>query len=141
MPCFIAQLMAILVLIEMVFMNISEMLCGRMSLNSMLLLLLVNFVSGFRLELMYIFLIVSIRSSLTHLHSFQQLVLLLQFIEMFFCLYQQIKSSEFKLKLRQASNCSKGFVKMPNLQMLIKKRPSLPRNLALRTFGKLPKVF
>ena len=141
MPCFIAQLMAILVLIEMVFMIISEMLCGRISLNSMLLLLLVNFVSGFRLELMYIFLIVSIRSSLTHLHSFQQLVLLLQFIEIFFCLYQQIKSSEFKLKFRQASNCSKGFVKMPNLQMLIKKRPSLPRNLALRTFGKLPKVF
>ena len=141
MPCFIAQLMAIIVLIEMVFMIISEMLCGRISLNSMLLLLLVNFVSGFRLELMYIFLIVSIRSSLTHLHSFQQLVLLLQFIEIFVCLYQQIKSSEFKLKFRQASNCSKEFVKMPNLQMLIKKRPSLPRNLALRTFGKLPKVF
>ena len=41
-----------------------------------LLLLLVNFVSGFRLELMYISLIVSIRSNLTHLHGFQQLVLL-----------------------------------------------------------------
>ena len=36
----------------------------------------VNFVSGFRLELMYISLIVSIRSNLTHLHGFQQLVLL-----------------------------------------------------------------
>ena len=33
--------------------------------NSVLLLLLVNFVSGFRLELMYISLIVSIRSTLT----------------------------------------------------------------------------
>ena len=32
--------------------------------------------SGFRLELMYISLIVSIRSNLTHLHCFQQLVLL-----------------------------------------------------------------
>ena len=49
---------------------------GRISLNSVLLLLLVNFVSGFRLELMYISLIVSIRSNLTHLHGFQQLVLL-----------------------------------------------------------------
>ena len=35
-----------------------------------------NFVSGFRLELMYTSLIVSIRLSLTHLHGFQQLVLL-----------------------------------------------------------------
>ena len=36
----------------------------------LLLLLLVNFVSGFRLELMYISLIISIRSSLTHLLGF-----------------------------------------------------------------------
>ena len=42
-----------------------------------LLLLLVNFVSGFRLELMYISLIENIRSSLIHLHSFQLFVLLL----------------------------------------------------------------
>ena len=32
--------------------------------------------NGIRLELMYISLIVSIRSNLTHLHDFQQLVLL-----------------------------------------------------------------
>ena len=49
---------------------------GRISLNSELLLLLVNFVSGFRLELMYISLIVSIKSNHTHLHGFQQLVLM-----------------------------------------------------------------
>ena len=36
----------------------------------------VNFVSGFTLESMYISLIVIIRSNLTHLHGFQQLVLL-----------------------------------------------------------------
>ena len=46
------------------------------SLNSALLLLLVNFMSGFRLELMYISLIENIRSSLIHLHGFQLLVLL-----------------------------------------------------------------
>ena len=40
------------------------------SLNSVLLLLLVNFVNGSRLELMYISLIESIRSSLTHLYGF-----------------------------------------------------------------------
>ena len=42
----------------------------RISLNSVLLLVLVNFVSEFRLELIYISLIVNIRSSLTHLHCF-----------------------------------------------------------------------
>ena len=49
---------------------------GRISLNLVLLLLLVNFVSGFRLELMYIYHIENIRSSLIHLHGFQLLVLL-----------------------------------------------------------------
>ena len=49
-----------------------------------LLLLLVNFLSGFRLELMYISLIISIRSNLAHLHGFQQLVLLPEFIEITF---------------------------------------------------------
>ena len=39
-------------------------------------LLLVNFVSGFRLELMYVYLMVSIKSNPTHLHGFQLLVLL-----------------------------------------------------------------
>ena len=43
---------------------------------SVLLLLLKNFVSGFRLELMYISFIENIRSCLIHLHSFQLLVLL-----------------------------------------------------------------
>ena len=49
---------------------------GRISLNLVFLLLLVNFVSGFRLELMYISLIENIRSSLIYLHGFQLLVLL-----------------------------------------------------------------
>ena len=43
----------------------------------------------------------------------------------FFCLYQQSKSSESK-------------VKWPNLHLLLKqKSPSIPRNLALGSFGKL----
>ena len=50
---------------------------GGISLNSVLLLLLVNLVSRFSLELMYISLIASIKSSLTHLHGFHLLVLLL----------------------------------------------------------------
>ena len=65
-----------LVLIGMVFVIVWEMFHGRLSLNLVLLLMLVNFMSGFRLELVYISLIESIRSSLTHLRGFQLLVLL-----------------------------------------------------------------
>ena len=77
MPYFITDLMTILVLIGTVYVIISEMFHGRISLNSVLLLqLLMNFVSEFRLELLYISLIVSIKSNLTHFHGFQLLVLL-----------------------------------------------------------------
>ena len=48
-----------LMLIGMVFMIIWEMLHRRISLNSVLLLLLVNFLSEFRLEFIYIYLIVN----------------------------------------------------------------------------------
>ena len=44
--------------------------------NLVFQLLLLNFVSGSLFESMYLSLIVNIRSSLTHLHSFQLLVLL-----------------------------------------------------------------
>ena len=46
MPRFIALLMTILVLIGMVFMIIWEIFHGRISLNSVLMLLLMNFISG-----------------------------------------------------------------------------------------------
>ena len=59
----------------------------------------------------------------------------------FFCLYQQNKSSESKIKSRQASNRLKR-VRCQNLHMLLEQKiPSLPRNLALWTFGELPIVF
>ena len=67
-----------------VFVIISEMFHGKISLNSVVLLLLVNFVSGLRLGFMYISLIKYMRSILTHLHGFQLLVLLPQFIEITF---------------------------------------------------------
>ena len=54
-------------------------------LNSVLLLLLVNCEGGFRLELMYISLIVSIRSNLTHFYGFQLPVLLFIEITFFVC--------------------------------------------------------
>ena len=67
--------LTILVLIGMVSVIIWEMFHGRVSLRSVLLLLLVNFVSWFRLELVYISLIENIKSGLTHPHGFQLLVL------------------------------------------------------------------
>ena len=48
MPCFIALLMTIFVLFGMGFINIGEISHGRISLSSVLLLLLVSFVSWFR---------------------------------------------------------------------------------------------
>ena len=68
--------MPVLVLIETVFVIFWQMFHGRISLNSALLLLLVNFVNGFKLQLMYIYLIINTRSTLTPLHGFQLLVLL-----------------------------------------------------------------
>ena len=70
---FIVSLMTILVLIGTVFVITFH---GRITLNSVLLLLLLNFLRWFMLELIYVSLIESIRSSLTHLHGFQLLVLL-----------------------------------------------------------------
>ena len=75
-PPFIAQLMAILVLIGTVFVIIREMFQGRISVNLVLLPVLVNFVSGFWVELIYISFIENIRSSLTHLCGFQLLLLM-----------------------------------------------------------------
>ena len=49
---------------------------GGLFLNSVLVLLVGNFVSGFRLELMYMSFIVSIMSNITNLDGFQQLLLL-----------------------------------------------------------------
>ena len=48
--------------------GLGRMFHGRISLSLLLMLVLVNFVSGFSLELMYISLIENI--SLTHLHGF-----------------------------------------------------------------------
>ena len=74
-PRFIVQPLTFLMLTGMVFLIFRKMLHGRISLNSVLLLLLVNLVSGFRLELMYISIIVNIGSSFTHSHDFKLLQL------------------------------------------------------------------
>ena len=52
-----------------------------------------------------------------------------------FCEWVQVGSDRLVI-------VAKGFLKLPNMHILLKqKSPSLPRNLALGTFGKLPIVF
>ena len=97
---------------------------GRISLNSMLLLLLVNFVSWFRLELRYIFLIENIKSSLTHLHGFQLLVLLPQFIEMTFFICTK-RINLLHVKFRQASNPCKRVLEDAKLAYANKTKESI----------------
>ena len=93
-------------------------------LNSVLLLLLVNYEGGFRLELMYISLIVSIRSNLTHFYGFQLPVLLPYIVHRnhFFRLYQQKKSSESKVKFRQTSCHCKRVLEAAKLAYAIKSK-------------------
>ena len=60
----------------------------------------------------------------------------------FFHLYQQNKSSESKVKFRQASNRCKRVLEAAKCAYATKKKsPSLPRNFALGTFGELLVVF
>ena len=94
---------------------------GRISLSLVVLLLLVNFMTGFRLKLMYISLIENIRSSLTHLHGFQLLVLLPQFTEIsFFVCTKRINFLLLKQSSGRLVLVANGFFKLPNLHMLIK---------------------
>ena len=75
-------------------------------ISNSVLLLLVNFVIGFKLELMYISLIVSIRPSLTWESPWFSVVRAAAIVHRnhFFRLYQQNQSSEPKVKFIQASN-------------------------------------
>ena len=116
---------------------------GRISLRSVLLLLLVNFMSGFRLELIYISLIENIRSSLTHLHVLQLPVLLLYVIKItFFVCTKRINLLILNWSSDRLVIVAEWFLKLPNLHVLIKQKSSLlPRNLALMTFSKLLIVF
>ena len=75
------------------------------------LLLLVNFVSGFRLELVYISLIVKYQVK-PHSSQWFSAACAAAIVHRnhFFCLYQQNESSESKVKFRQASNrCKRAF--------------------------------
>ena len=88
-----------------------------LSLNLVLLLKVQNSVSGSRLELMYLSLVINIRSSL---HSFLLLVPLPSLIKSFLFLYQMSKSSH--LNSDRLEIVAKGFFKLSKLFMLLKQK-------------------
>ena len=93
--------------------------------------------SGFGLELMYISLIISMRSNLTDPHTFQQLV----HRNHFFHLYQQNKSKS-KVNFRQVSNhCKRGLETAKIAYPTQTKGSITTQKLGSRTFRKLPIFF
>ena len=107
------------------------------------LMLLLNFVSGSRLELMCIPLMVNIRSSVIYLHGVKLLLQLSWLIEnpSFVCTnginLLLLKWNSYRLVIN-----AKWFLKLPDLFIQMKqKRKSFPRNLATTTFGELLKMF
>ena len=115
----------------------------RISLISVLLLLLTNFVNGFCLELIvYIpYHKYQVRPHASPWFS-ADCAVAIDHRNHFFRLYQQNKSLESKAKLRRLVIVVKEFLKHPNLHVLRKQKSlSLPRKLALGTFGVLLTVF
>ena len=101
--------MTIPVQIWMVFVIIREALHGSIFLILVLLQLLLDFVSGSKLELVYIITILTIRLSPTRPHDFQLLVLMSCLIETFFFSSVPSKSSTSKVKFRQDKTSSDKF--------------------------------
>ena len=130
--------MTFLVLIEMVFVISREMFHGRISLSSVLLLLLVNFLRVLRLELMYISLIENIRSRPHSSPWFSaECAAAIVYRNQFLRLFQKGKSSDSKVKFRQASSHShwKRILKAAKLAYASKtKDPITSQKLGSREF-------
>ena len=124
----------ILGLIGTVFVIISVMFYGRISLNSVLLLLLLNFKVEDDVYIPHRKYHVKPHSSPWFSAEFMLLPYLIEIT--FFCLYQRNKSSISKVKFTHASNHCQTFLKLPNLIMPIEhKSLSLPRNMVRATFA------
>ena len=129
MYLFIAQFMTILVLIGMVYIIIWEMLRGRISLT-VLLLLLMNFASGSRSKLIYIY--ISHRKYQIRPHSSAWFsAACAAAIEnrnaSFFCT-NRINLLYLKWSSGRLVIIVKGFLKMANFFMLIKRKSLSSRN-------------
>ena len=115
------------------------MLHWRISLSWMLLLMLINFVTGLLLELMYTSLTINIRSSLIHLHGFQVLLVLPLLLEITsFIFINRVNLLWLSPRSDSLVITAKRLLKLLKLLMLIKQRSlSPPRNLVLLTFYNL----
>ena len=134
---FIVQMVIILLLIDTIFMVIKEMFHGRMSVKliPLLLLLVVNFVSGSRMKLIHISLIINIRSRISKPIWFPTACAAVAHENFFLCFRQQNKSYASKLKFRQGGNYYKRIPEAVHLAYTNK------RNLGWVTFGKLLRLF
>ena len=102
----------------------------NISLNSMFPILVLNFVSVSRLELMYMPFIINIKSGHIFLHGFQLFVLLPELIEISFVYTNKTNLLNLKGNSDRKVIFAKGFLKLSNWLMLIKqKHLLLPRNL------------
>ena len=121
---------------------IREMFHVRISINSVLLLLLMNFVNGFRLELMYTSLIVSVRSKPLISWFSSACAVAIAHRNHFFRLYKEKRSPESKVKFRQASNCSKRVLEAAKHAYTTKTKESITsQKLGSRGFCELVIVF
>ena len=99
------------------------MLHGRISLNSVLLVLLVNFINGFRLDVY-----IPHRKYQVKPHSspwFSAACAAAIGYRNHFFFYQQNKSSESKVKFRQASNCCKKVLEAAKFAYATKTKESI----------------
>ena len=112
---------------------------GGMSLNSLLLLLLVNFVSGFRLELVYVYITHHKYQVQPHPSSWLSAACAAAIVHRnhFFHFYQQNKSSESKLKFRQASNRCRRVLEAANLHMPGKQESIFSQKLGSEDFWQI----
>ena len=142
MPLSIAQLIPILVLTGAVYMIIWEMFHKRISLNLVLLLLLMNFVGGPRLKLMYISSTVNVRKSVVHIHDIHLLEFLPQLTEItsFVCTYR-INLLRLKRSSGKQFIVAKDFLKRPNLLMLTKQNSTTSRKLRSYDFWQIANSF
>ena len=97
-----------------------------------ILLLLLSFVSGFRLELVYISRIVIVRSSLIHIHGFKLLVLLPQHVEVISFVYtNRVNLLYLKRSSDRLVIVAKGLEKLLNLLMLTTKQSITSQKLTI----------
>lgn len=129
MLLFITEHLIVLVLIGMLFVVILdlEMLHWRISLSWMLLLMLINFVTGLLLELMYTSLTINIRSCLIHLQGFQVLLLLPLLLEITsFIFINRVNLLWLRPRSDSLVITAKRLLKLLKLLMLIKEKESIP---------------